>query len=176
MHNAQSLHTYHSTLHQVLAHNIIMGKNLDYIVFEDFKVHLITEQISTSSNPLFFIKSKWIKKSSGQRLYDYYENIFYDVNHNELPENKIIFNGFTCEIEKNEIWRTIHGNSASVTLKVLTVDKLGAVNEQLINMHKEPMNRFDEIFNYLNLVNLYGTHEAVSEIMRLEEEILKLKK
>ena len=107
-----------------------MNKDLDYIVYHDFNVSLMQETISTESQPLFFIKSKWSKYSSGQGLYSYYENLIYDKNHNLLEDNTIKHNGFECFIDTKELWREVNGKSSSVTLKIKVSDKIGSTIEK----------------------------------------------
>jgi hypothetical protein len=153
-----------------------MNKDLDYIVYHDFNVSLMQYTYSTESQPLFFIKSKWSKNSSGQGLYSYYENFIYDENHNLLVDNTIKHNGFECFIETKEFWREVKGNSSSVTLKIKITDKIGATIEKIIDIAKIPKIRFHEIFHYLKLINEYGTHQAVEKINSLEQEIVELKK
>jgi hypothetical protein len=152
-----------------------MNKNLDYIVYQDFNVCLVQETNSTELKPLFFIKSKWLKSSSGQGLYSYYENLLFDDNHNSLEGNTIKYNGFECEIDTQEVWREVKGTTSSVTVKIRVTDKIGNTIEKIIDTAKNPNIRFNAIFHYLKLLNEYGTHSAVEKIVLLEREILELK-
>lgn len=151
-----------------------MNKDLDYIVYHDFNVSLMQETNRTKSKPLFFIKSKWIKSSSGQGLYSYYENLIFDENHNSLEGNIIKYNGFECEIDTQEVWREVKGTTSSVTVKIRVTDKIGNTIEKIIDTAKNPNIRFNAIFHYLKLLNEYGTHSAVEKIDLLEREIFEL--
>lgn len=152
-----------------------MKKNLDYIVFESFEVSLEETKKEITSKPLFFIKSTWIKKSGGQGLVDYYENIFFDSNLKRFEDNKIKLNGFSFMLEEKEIWRTIKGNTRSNSLKAEITDKIGELEEILFDMRKNPQIRFNEIFYYLKLIDTYGTHTAARKILSLENELIVLK-
>ncbi len=152
----------------------INKKKLNYVIFEDLSVHLINDKIKTAAIPFAYIQSICYKKSSGLGLINYYNNNLYDANHKRIEENELSFSGIYCKIEEKEVWRIIRGNTGSSTCNAIITDKTGITIERLFDMYKPPQLRFDEIFYYLRLLALYGTHKAVDKIIDLERKIHKL--
>jgi len=122
---------------------------------------------------MFYINSKWYAKSGGQGLLHYYENTFFDANHLKIENNTLMFDSFYCKLEGKEFGRPINSNSYTSTLQVEINDKLGEKMIRLFNMTNDSKNRFDEIFKYLKIIKMYGTHSAANKIIELEYAVKK---
>lgn len=152
-------------------------QGLDYVVFENLEVELINSKIETNSNPLFFIKSYFIKKSGGQRLYSYYRNAFFDSNHKLIENNKLVFNDIICSIEEAEKWKAINGNHHDVVLTTTIKDKLGLELPKIFpSGGYKPQDRFKRLFLYIKLLQEAGTHASCQIIEKKDLEISKLEK
>lgn len=139
--------------------------NLDYVVLNDFKsVSLINKSIEIDKTPILFIKSFYIKSSSGKGLYDYFKNQFYDSNHKLLEDNSFSINGIKCTIINDDYWGNLKGNSNSMLMKISIIDRLGIDKEKIFDMGFKSENRFKELFNYLSILFQVDTHNA-SEIL-----------
>ncbi|MBK7095612.1 MAG: AAA family ATPase [Saprospiraceae bacterium] len=158
--------------------------NLDYVVLNDFKsVSLINKSIEIDKTPILFIKSFYIKSSSGKGLYDYYKNQFYDSNHKLLEDNSFSIYGIKCTIINDDYWGNLKGNSNSMLMKISIIDRLGIDKEKIFDMGFKSENRFKELFNYLSMLIQVDTHNACEvlmnknlEIDKLNQEIIKLQK
>lgn len=157
-----------------------MEKKLTYIVNEDFKVYELKNDISLDKamNPLFYIDSVFKKTSSGQRLFKYYINKFYDRDHNEITNQEYEIKGIKCVFFSDEFWSEISNTTQkSVVVKAEILDKLGEKLELLFDQKsyvKTDGLRFKELFSYLKLLTLYATHEAVLKIQEQDRKIRRL--
>lgn len=121
------------------------------------------------------IKRTFIKTSGGKREYDYFKNQILDKDLKLKRNNSFDWNGIKCQIIGDEIWSdiVIGLTSQSVILSLKITDRLKRENIIRYNMAKTYV--FEQIKNDLVIIDRVGTHQALIEIKKLNDEIIKLK-
>ena len=137
----------------------------------------------------FVIERTYLKDSSGLHLFKYFENQILDSNLKIVEENTFSWGNIKCKLEKNEFYGTyqyylaqpkINSSYFKVEVEDLLNQKCSIKfssaiydrnNNEYIFDSAEP---FNALINDLNLLNKVGTCEALFEIKKLEDKILKL--
>jgi hypothetical protein len=107
------------------------------------------------------------------------KNDFYNIDYLEdnLPKKKpsFVLNGIKTTYNLGEVWKEFYKNINGKCLQFSVIDLLGI--EKRVNFHNYP-NRTSGLENYLNYLDdvlRLSSHQAVLEVKKLENKIVKLK-
>ena len=136
-------------------------ETLNYIIDENLTLFCLDSGISNECIvPLFYIKSNFVKNSSGKGLLSYYNNCFYNENHEQIKNCMLEFNNIKCQIFGNDIWGKYDSNNYGIILKCIITDKTGVTKEINFRQDYKPNSRFVDLFEYLALLDKGCTHKA----------------
>lgn len=150
-------------------------KEIHFVVFKNFEVKRINKE-SVSSDPIYFIKSTWIKKSSGKGDFNYYKHTFYDSQHNEIINNDISIRGIKCIVNDCDVWGTYDKNINSIVIHAIIIDRLDREIEKIFDNSLYNDRKFKSLFNYLKLLDKVDSHNACDMILEKDKEIDRLVK
>ena len=158
-------------------------ESIKYIVTQDLDIFSENSvEYKNCTNPLFLIQSTLKRNTIGKGMYQLYFNTVYSnlEEQNEITNFK--YHEITCETNWKENWdrynRHLKSNYA-VVIKVNVTDKFGTIrklNFDQKSFHNLTHERFKDFLNYVKLLNLVGSHEAMDLILKKDWEISVLKR
>ena len=122
-------------------------------------------------------KRTFLKKSSGQHLYDYYKNQILDKNFKVKKSNVFEWNNLKCKIlNEDEKWAIFDEKEKffSVCLELEIKDHLD--KKKIYSIENSLGVPFQNMINILNIIDRVGSHQGHLEVSELSKELYKLNK
>lgn len=158
-------------------------KSIKYIVTQDLDIFSEnSDEYKNCTNILFHIKSTFKRNTIGKGMYQLYFNTVYGDLEEKNEVTFFKYGEISCMSNWKEFWDKYNRHIKShyaVVIKVNITDKFGTIRELNFDQksfHNLTHERFKDFLNYIKLLNLVGSHEAMDLILKKDWEISVLKR
>lgn len=150
--------------------------DVHYIVFyNDCSIESLTSINNSYRKDIkLIIKRTFIKRSSGQGLYEYHKNQILNEKRKVVRSNNFKWNQLKCKIKTPEHWGEIRKGFAarSVVLDIQVKDHLN--KQAILRYNVARKDVFNLIMKDLSMLDRVATHQGFREIKALQEKVKSL--